>query len=305
MPTRPVVPVTGDPRRRCVVVGDVMMDVSVVIESDITYASDTPASITVVPGSGACSTAAWMATDGHPVTLVGCVGADANGHQLRQRLLDAGVDAHLRQGMRATGACVVLVDRHRERTMFPDSGANAEITASDIVTHLGPDAHLHLSGYTLMNPLTREAALEACDRARHVGTTLSLDPVSAGPMRQNLALLRGLLAQLELVIANQDEAAVLTGEDDPDRALAVLRAIVPTAVIKLGWHGAIAADRDHLVRQPAPEVTVRDTTGAGDAFAAGFLPAWLDGAPLADAVARGQEVAGRCVGRVGTSPLDP
>lgn len=295
----------GEPRRHCVVVGDVMMDVSAVLESDIAYASDTPASITVLPGGGACSTAAWMATLGHAVTLVGCVGADANGRYLRDRLTSAGVDVHLRVGERATGACVVLVDRHRERTMFPDSGANAELTASDIVAHLSPDAHLHLSGYTLMNPQTRQAALEACERAREIGTTLSIDPASAGPMREHLALFRELLPRLDLIIANQDEAAVLAGTDDPDRALEQLRSLVPCAVVKVGRHGVIAADREVTLRQPAPTVDVRDTTGAGDAFTAGFLPAWLADAPLAEAVARGQEVAGRCVGRVGTSPLDP
>lgn len=295
----------GDAHRRCVLVGDVMMDISAIIETDITYASDTPASITVVPGGGALSTAAWMATLGSPVTLIGCVGPDDHGRFLRERLLALGVDAHLRQGTRATGACVVLVDRHRERTMFPDSGANAEITADDIVPHLGPDTHLHLSGYTVMNPLTRQAALQACERAADVGATLSLDPASAGPMREHLAMMRDLLPVLDLIIANHDEAAVLTGEADPESALEVMLEGVPCAVVKLGRDGAIAGDRHDVVRQGAPRVEVRDTTGAGDAFTAGFLPPWLRGEPLASAVARGQEAAGRCVSRVGTSPLDP
>lgn len=189
--------------------------------------------------------------------------------------------------------------------MFPDSGANTEITADDIVPHLGPDTHLHLSGYTLMNEHTRRAALQACERAAEVGASLSLDPASAGPMREHLAMLRDLLPLLDLVIANQDEASVLTGVAEPEEALAVLLETVPCAVVKLGSRGAVAADRDHVVRQEAPRIEVRDTTGAGDAFTAGFLPPWLRGEPLASAVARGQEAAGRCVSRVGTSPLDP
>lgn len=282
-----------------------MMDISAIIETDITYASDTPASIRVLPGGGACSTAAWMATLGHPVTLVGCVGPDAYGRSLRERLLAIGVDARLREGSRATGACVVLVDRQRERTMFPDSGANTEITAHDIVKHLGPDAHLHLSGYTLMNPLTRQAALAALDHARDVGATLSMDPASAGPMREHLPVLLDVLPRLDLVIANQDEAAVLTGTPDPESALESLRAVVPCSVVKLGRRGVIAANQSEVVRQDAPQVPVVDTTGAGDAFTAGFLPAWLAGADLGASVRRGQEASGRCVGRVGTSPLDP
>lgn len=295
----------GDSHRRCVLVGDVMMDISAIIESEITYASDTPARIAMAPGGGALSTATWMATLGSPVTLIGCVGADDHGRRLRERLLALGVDAHLREGVRATGACVVLVDRQRERTMFPDAGANAELTFDDIVPHLGPDAHLHLSGYTVMNEHTRRAALQACERAAEVGATLSLDPASVGPMRVHLEVLRDLLPRLDLVIANQAEATVLTGVTEPEGALRALLESVPCAVVKLGRDGAIAADRDHVVRQEAPRIEVRDTTGAGDAFAAGFLPPWLGGEPLASAVARGQEAAGRCVSRVGTSPLDP
>lgn len=281
-----------------------MMDVTAVIDSDIAYASDTPAHVSVAPGGAAGNTAAWMASLGGTVTLVGCVGPDAHGREIAQRLQALGVDSRLRVGSGATGACVVLVDRQRERTMFPDTGANAELRATDIVAALDPHAHLHLSGYTLMNAATRDAVLTACGRAREIGATVSLDPASTDPLRRHLTLVRSVLEQVDLVIANQDEAAVLTGEPDAEVALQALRASVPCAVIKLGSLGVLAGDARGTTRRPAPAVTVQDTTGAGDAFTAGFLPAWLAGSGLAAAVDLGQSAAGMCVSRVGAGPRD-
>lgn len=292
-------------KRHCVVVGDVMMDVSAVIDADIAYASDTPASISLVPGGAAANTASWMALNGHDVTLVGCVGADPFGRALKPLLRDAGVRLALREGRLATGACIVLVDRHRERTMLPDHGANGELTLADVDPHLTADSHLHMSGYTLLNPQTQEVALEACALARARGATISLDPASAAPLAQQRDLVRDLLPRIDLLLANEDEARVLSGQATAEAALRELRNRTPVVVIKLGGDGVLAADSVATLQLPARPVYCTDTTGAGDAFAAGFLPAWLEGAGLQASLDRGQEVASRCVSRVGASPLHP
>lgn len=291
--------------RTCVVVGDVMMDVSAVIDSDIAYASDTPATISLVPGGAAANTASWMAVEGHEVTLVACVGPDSFGQTLRQALGDAGVRLAVREGSLATGTCIVIVDRNRERTMLPDAGANSELTLADIDPHLTEDAHLHLSGYTLLNPHTREAALTACALARQRGTTISLDPASAGPLARHPIVVRDLLAGVDVLLANESEALVLSGQDSAEAALEELRRSTAVVVIKRGSRGVLAAHGYDTVHVPAPRVHCADTTGAGDAFAAGFLPAWLAGVGLQDALQAGQRTASRCVSRVGASPLHP
>lgn len=288
---------------RCIVVGDVMMDVTAVIDSDIAYASDTPASITLQPGGVAANTSAWMALDGKSVTVVGCVGADAFGRSIRQQLSDLGVDVRLQESTKPTGTCVVIVDRRRERTMFPDSGANAELDLSVLADLIVPGVHVHLSGYTLLNPATRDVGLEVLARAEAVGASRSLDPASAAPMRAHLELFRGLLPRIDLLLANEDEAGVLSGADDPHLALDTLAAAVPCVVVKVGSRGVLARDGVGTVTAPALRHDVIDTTGAGDAFTAGFLPAWLSGVPLAAAVDEGQRLAGTAVGRVGASPL--
>lgn len=288
---------------RCIIVGDVMMDVTAVIDSDIAYASDTAARVSLQPGGVAANTVAWMAVDGYRATIVGSVGDDAFGASIRQQLSALGVDVQLQHSPRPTGTCVVIVDRRRERTMFPDSGANADLDASTVIDLITPDTHVHVSGYTLLNAATRDAGLAVLDRATAVGATRSLDPATAGPLRTHLAFMLDLLPQVDLVLANEDEAAVLTGRDDPHEALEVLADAVPCAVVKVGSRGVLARDVGMNVAVPALRQEVLDTTGAGDAFTAGFLPAWLAGAPIGTAVDEGQRLAATAVSRVGASPL--
>ena len=289
---------------RCILVGDVMMDVTAIIDTDIAYASDTPAHISLQPGGVAANTAAWMAVDGHPVTLIGCVGDDPFGHAIRDDLARLGVDVHLQQSaILPTGTCVVVVDRRRERTMFPDSGANGALSLDVARELITADSHVHVSGYTILNPATRSVGLEVLRMAVAVGATRSLDPASAAPLRAQLPLFLDLLPLVHVLLANEDEAAVLSGREDPHDAMDALADLVPVVVVKIGARGVLARDALSTVAAPAHHQDVVDTTGAGDAFTAGFLPAWLAGSPLAACVEEGQRLAMAAVGRVGASPL--
>ena len=130
----------------------------------------------------------------------------------------------------------------------------------------------------------------------------SLDPASSAPLGRDPRAFDEAWPLVDVVLANADEAAVLTGLVDPAAACAALAERAPCAVVKLGAAGARAASGTEQAMAPADPVEARDTTGAGDAFAAGFLPAWLGGATLAEALAAGCHVAGRAVLGVGAEP---
>ena len=105
------------------------------------------------------------------------------GRQRWPRCDRCGVDVHVSvDPVRPTGTCIVLVGADGERTMVPDTGANGAWSLDDLPTTLGPRTHLHVSGYALVNPGAREAALEAVRRARSAGATISVDTASAGPL---------------------------------------------------------------------------------------------------------------------------
>jgi sugar/nucleoside kinase (ribokinase family) len=310
---------TGPGPTLVVSVGDLMTDVVALTCEPTAVGSDTRSRVRVTGGGAAANTAAWLAEVGHPVAYVGRAGDDLPGRAAAAELSRAGVDARVvLDAGRATGACVVVVATDGQRSMFPDAGANAALSASDLPFDLlgpgrppsAPPAHLHLSGYSLLNEGSRPAALAALDRARAAGLTVSLDPASAGPLRRTGPdRVLEWVGSLELLLANEDEACLLGGGADPLAAGAALaaRGRVAEVVVKLGpagaaWFGPGGAS----ARVEAVPVEVVDTTGAGDCFAAGFLPTWLAGAagPVAAAAAlrAGCALAARVVSRPGARP---
>ena len=119
-----------------------------------------------------------------------------------------------------TGTCVVVVARDGARSMYPDAGANAHLSVDDLPVDLlagTAPLHLHVSGYALLSRGARSAALAAMAGARVAGHSVSVDPASAGPIASvGTAEVLGWLADADLVLANHDEACLLTGAADAD-----------------------------------------------------------------------------------------
>ena len=290
-----------------VCVGDVMMDVLARLPSELQPGSDRPAPITTTGGGAAANTAAWLVAAGAAATLVGQIGRDPFGAWLTADLAARGiVDVLVRDSQRPTGTCIVLVSPDGERTMVPDAGANAGLRPPGVpVDVFAAGRHLHLSGYTLFGP-ARGAGQAALARARSAGMTVSVDAASAAPLRDAgpRAFLDWIGTDL-LLLANRDEAFVLTALDDPVEAARSLAGAVGSAVVKLGADGAVWSDGVQVIRRAAGEPDVVDTTGAGDAFAAGFLAAVLGGVQPGAALERGHILAATACGQVGGRPAPP
>lgn len=288
--------------RRLVVVGDVNLDVVAVAEDEVRVGTDTPAAVTMAGGGSAANTAAWAASVGAAVTLVAATGDDDAGRTVRAELAAAGVDlaGPVVPGVR-TGTCVVVVGPDRERTMLPDRGANDALDPAAVEEVIGPGVGwLHLSGYVLLHEGSRAAGVAALAAARRHGVPSSVDAASAGPI-DDLGPDRVLdmIDGIDVLFANDDEVTALGGRG------AVLRR-VGALVHKRGGDGATWIDGDGAVDVPAVAVPAVDTTGAGDALAAGWLAATSAGVGPANALAGGVAVAARAVLHPGARPpLDP
>jgi ribokinase len=285
-----------------VVVGDVATDVVAVLDGEPAPGSDRPATIRTRGGGAGANVAVHLARLGRPVLLAGCVGDDAPGAALAAELAAAGVRAALRTvpGV-PTGTIVSLVEPDGQRSMLADRGANLELRPEDVPVPAA-GGHLHLSGYTLLDPRPRAAGLAALHAAVAAGGTVSIDPASTGPLRA-YGIERWLAdtAGATLVLPNADEARLLTGCTDVADAARVLAARHPAVAVSLGADGALWAAGTTLVHRPAHPAEVVDTTGAGDAFAAGVLSVWLaapDGDP-ARALDAGLALAAEVVARPG------
>jgi sugar/nucleoside kinase (ribokinase family) len=284
---------------RIVVVGDVIDDIVVRPHAAVRADTDTTSDIAVRSGGSGANTAAWLGALGADVTFIGTTHRD-DVVRHRAALAAVGVTAELGASDSPTGAIVLLADGST-RTMFTSRGANVE-TTPDAVTAalLDGAAHLHISGYSIFSSDADWATL--IRRARAGGSTVSVDLASAGYLADFGA--RRFLDQVrdaDLLFANRDEAVVATGVVDPERAATALTA--PTVVVKLGAAGALARRGQELARTEAPPVDAIDATGAGDAFDAGFLTAWIAGDPLASALRVAVETAARAVVAVGGRPI--
>jgi len=295
--------VSGPSPRPVVVVGDLMVDVVARMAAPLAAGSDTPAQVRSRPGGAGANVAAWLAVAGAPVTLVARAGDDDAARGAVARLAGHGVTPAVAvDPSLPTGTCVVLVAADGERSMLPDAGANAALAPADL-----PDgafargAHLHLTGYPLLRDgPPRAAALEARRRARAAGMTISLDPSSAAPLAAfGPERFLALAGEVDLLMPNRDEALALAGTDDPRALCAQAREVVVT----LGADGALWTDGEAVVHAAGPGgVEVVDTTGAGDAFAAGWLAARRDGVTVQAALAAACALGARAVARAGARP---
>jgi sugar/nucleoside kinase (ribokinase family) len=187
--------------------------------------------------------------------------------------------------------------------MFPDSGANSGLSEKDLPSLLGFDA-AYLSGYSLFNPLSTQGVMRIISEIKKVGIPLIFDPASVGTMmafgREQVI---NTLAHMNIAIMNEDEARYISNCHSLDEALAFLTSIISTVVIKTGSSGAIAQIHGgSSVTANTDAIAAIDTTGAGDAFAAGFIPNWLTTKDLFAAMNAGNEIARRCVSIIGARP---
>ncbi len=297
--------VTGYSGPSVMVVGDVMTDVIVVPAGPIATGTDSPARISYSGGGAGANVAAWLASAGVAVSFIGRAGPDAAAEVAASLLRAAGVRVTLAIDAEAvTGTCVVLIGPGGERTMLPDRGANDLLAPEDVAdAAFRRGVHLHLSGYTLLGDGSREAGRSVLARAGAAGMTTSVSAASAAPLAGiGPEAFLGWVSGVDLLVANLDEAAVLTATHDVRAAALTLGSHVREVVVTDGARGAVWSDGWVVASAAAAGVEVVDTAGAGDAFVAGFLAEWLVTPEPETALASGNRLAARAVTRSGARP---
>ncbi len=290
--------------KRIVVFGDVIDDIVVVPSGPIRNDTDTPSSIRHRAGGSAANAASWLADQGVTVDFVGRVAAeDVSRHSA---ILESfGVSPHLiADTEHPTGTIVVLVDGNN-RSMLTERGANAWLTADDVGDELLEQASVvHFTGYSIFASVDHAPLRRLIERATAHGVTVSVDPASAGNLEDfGSDAFLDVIAGVGMLFPNLDEGRALTGLDHPEDMAAALAERVPLVALTLGTGGVVVAERgSEPVRVAAQETAIVDPTGAGDAFTAGFLAAWVRGADAAAAAREGVAVAARAVATVGGRP---
>ena len=261
--------------------GDLLLDVVVRLESPIAEDTDTYGRTRVGAGGQAANVAAWVVALGGRARFVGKRAGDPAGRLLADELRGRGVEVAGPEVETGTGTVVSIATPDGARTMLSDRGVSTGFRLEELDPAWLEDCEwLHLPGYSLVAPPLRETALAAAARARRVSVDLSSTAAieAAGVARFRTAVAE---ARPELVFANEAEAA-LVGDVE-----------ARTTVVKRGRRGCAVRSSDGTVELAAVDAEVVDSTGAGDAFAAGFL---LGGPALA------VDSAARCVSKLGAMP---
>ena len=275
---------------RLLTLGDVLLDVVVLLSEPLVPGGDVRASTRAGAGGQAANVAAWAAELGADARCIAKRGDDPAGELVARELATRGVEL-LGPAAKGSTGVVVSVVRDGDRSLASDRGVAPSLAPEELdAAWLACDV-LHLSGYALLREPIAETALLAARLAREQGARISVDVAawteirSYGPVR-----FRELLDELEpdVLFATEAEWELLGG--------AYLSA--PVGVLKRGARGCTVFTEEAKLDFAALDTEAVDPTGAGDALAAGFLL----GGSLEEAARRGLDAAARCVATVGSMP---
>jgi ribokinase len=260
--------------------GDLLLDVVVRLDGPIAEDTDTYGRTKVGAGGQAANVAAWVVALGGSARFIGKRARDAAGRLVGEELASRGVELAGPEAELGTGTVVSVATPDGKRTMLSDRGVSIDFEPAELdTTWLDGCDWLHVPVYSLARSPLRETALRAMGAAPQVSLDLSA----------TVALEQAGIELVREVIAEHRSAVVFGNEDE----VALLEPEAVTVVLKRGARGVLVRSGGEMREHRARQVEVVDTTGAGDAFAAGFL---LGGAEL------GVEAAARCVGQLGAMP---
>jgi sugar/nucleoside kinase (ribokinase family) len=242
----------------------------------------------VTPGGGALITAAHLVGIGRAAAPVARFGTDGLSRSVEETIEALGLDLRFLDKHETAGPqlTVVMVGKG-DRAFLSKRAGHARPASFEESLAWSEAGHLHIAEYATLHEMP-----DAIAAAKRHGLSVSIDPSWDDQLIRDPQFFERC-AGADIFLPNQEEAHALTGESDPARALAVLARHFPIVAVKCGGDGAHLAVDGETLYLPSPAVTVIDTTGAGDAFNAGFLNAWLNGADgrecLAAAIAVGSK----------------
>jgi sugar/nucleoside kinase (ribokinase family) len=224
---------------------------------------------TLETGGSAANTIRAIAQLNGAAGFIGKICDDGMGRFFKAEFEKLSVKTHLLHSSTATGKAVALISPDSERTFGTYLGAASEMVAEEISPAIfdGYD-YLHIEGYLVFNHSLIEGVLKL---AKEAGLKVSLDMASFNVVETNLDFLKYLIHEyVDVVFANEEEAKAYTGLD-PLAAIGQIAGECEIAVVKIGRDGSLIQCGDTFIKVDTPLVASRDTTGAGDVYASGFL----------------------------------
>jgi sugar/nucleoside kinase (ribokinase family) len=257
-------------------------------------------------GGSAANTMVGVAALGGRCAYIGKVADDQLGEVFAHDIRAAGVAFATPKlvGVAPTARCLILITPDAQRSMSTFLGASAFLDSSDLDAELIASARVtYLEGYLFDRPEAKAAFFAAADMAHSAGRKVALTLSDTFCVERHHAEFTRLIAEVDILFANEGEARALTGEAEFDASVAALASCCPIVCVTRGAAGSvIAADgRVHAIAA-APVVAVVDTTGAGDLYAAGVLYGLTSGRDIPTSGRFGSVAAAEAIGHLGPRP---
>ena len=252
---------------------------------------------TVASGGSTSNTIYGLAQLGAPTGYIGKIGEDEMGAFFKKDMEKAGVATHLSYSNIDTGIATTFITKGGERTFATYLGAAATQTPADLHESIFSQYDLiHVEGYLIFN---RDLILSICKLAKKCGLKISMDMASYNLVEAMRPLMEELLRDyVDIIFANEEEAYAFTGKKERE-ALDILSGYCPVAVVKLGEEGSLAHVHGETTVISAVKAHCKDTTGAGDIFAAGFLYGLTNHYTVAETGALASKLGAKCVETIG------
>ncbi len=252
---------------------------------------------TLASGGSAANTLHGLAMIGAPAGFIGSIGEDELGDFFENDMKKAGVNTMLLRRDTVTGTAVALISPDSERTFATHLGAAVELDENDLRPEYFRGYNiLYMEGYLIIN---RAMVEKACLMAKENRMKVAIDLASYNVVEEQLNDFREIIDKyVDIVFANEDEARAFTGLE-PEEALQKISESCEIAVVKVGSEGSWIKRADEIVKVGTEKVDVKDTTGAGDLYASGFLYGYARDLDLEKCGLIGSLLAGKVIENIG------
>ncbi|AHJ62168.1 Fructokinase [Granulibacter bethesdensis] len=261
---------------------------------------------TEVSGGSAANTCAVAASMGIKVAFLGKVADDALGEAFRRDITETGVHfpTPSLQGGAPTARCLIAVTPDGQRTMNTYLGACVTFSAEDVDTSLVADSAItYLEGYLFDPPAAQAAFRKAATAAHEAGRKVALSLSDAFCVHRHRDDFLALLPNVDILFANETEITALYERNTFEEAAELARLDVALAALTRSEAGSVILHGSDTIQIPAVSTKVLDTTGAGDAYAAGFLASFAQGQDLKNCGLQGSRAAAEIIAQIGPRPL--
>ena len=248
-------------------------------------------------GGSAANTIHGLAMLGVDTGYIGTVGKDEYGSYFQSNLEDHQIKTFLNYRDTGTGYATAFISPDSERTFATYLGAALELNFDMLnENQFSAYNYFHFEGYLVPN---HKLVSKSISLAKKNGAKISIDMASYNIVEENLEFLKQIIADhVDIVFANEEEAKSLTGKE-PEEALNEISEMCDIAVVKIGSKGSLIKQGNNIYKVGIIKVDSKDTTGAGDLYASGFIYGLLQGYPLDKCGQIGALLSGKVIEVIG------